>query len=436
MNKSKIIYDSIHGMIRLSPICIQIIDTPEFQKLRSIHQLGTCYYVFSGASHKRFEHSIGVCYLARQWIEMIKNNHPDLEISEDTIEILQIAGLCHDLGHGPFSHIFDNGFLPKFVDSKNPLIIHENRSCLIFKRIVKKYNIALTDNDIEKVIDLIEPKKFIVEPKWVYSIVSNCFNGIDVDKFDYIQRDTKQIGLNYGFDFQSLFKLTRIIDHKICYPLKMIFEINNLFQTRYRLHNEIYNHPVVKSIEYMIIDIFCLCNDHLKISESVSTSENWEKFCRLDDTILVNIENLNVASSEIETAKTIIRNIKLRKLYKYVGEINLKIPIEIKDLNDILAWISNHKMDIPDFKLIKDDIIIHSLDLSYHFNPFDHVDFYDPNTMKILEINREDYCNIRPINDKKIRLFCRNLNKMDDVKRLLETFKTIYYDKCKTQKLD
>ena len=70
----KIIYDPIHGPIELPELCIQIINTIEFQRLRNIYQLGVCYYVFPGASHKRFEHSIGVCHLAGEFIRIQKIN--------------------------------------------------------------------------------------------------------------------------------------------------------------------------------------------------------------------------------------------------------------------------------------------------------------------------------------------------------------------------
>ena len=117
----KIIYDPIHGPIELSELCIQIINTIEFQRLRNIYQLGVCYYVFPGASHKRFEHSIGVCHLAGEFIKSLQKNQPELNIDSQMVENVQIAGLCHDLGHGPFSHLFDHDFL-HFSELMRPLI--------------------------------------------------------------------------------------------------------------------------------------------------------------------------------------------------------------------------------------------------------------------------------------------------------------------------
>ena len=419
---NKIIYDSVHGHIELPKICIDIINTVEFQRLRDIYQLGTCYYVFPGASHKRFEHSIGVCYLSGELMYNLKDKHPELNIDKKKIELVQIAGLCHDLGHGPFSHLFDNEFIKKYQDINNPNIHHENRSCIMLKRIVSKYKININDSDLEIINDLINPSKFILKEKWIYQIVSNCYNGIDVDKFDYIARDTKNIGLSYGFDFQRLLKLAKVIDNHICYPIKTIFEINNLFQTRHRLHKEIYSHPVVKSIEYMISDIFTLCENKLKISEKIN---NPEDFIILNDSILSTIEFMESSDENILKAKEILKNIKLRNLYKYVGEIN-NSNINVSDFASLKKII----LDVnPEYKfpvsINENDVIIEKLNLSYNFNPLDHVLFYE-NGNNLIKINKTDYMEtIRPINEKKIRLFCKKKENLESLQNIIMYLKNI-----------
>ncbi|XP_024598912.1 deoxynucleoside triphosphate triphosphohydrolase SAMHD1 isoform X6 [Neophocaena asiaeorientalis asiaeorientalis] len=108
----KVINDPIHGHIEFHPLLIRIIDTPQFQRLRYIKQLGGGYYVFPGASHNRFEHSLGVGYLAGCLVRELSEKQPELQISERDMLCVQIAGLCHDLGHGPFSHMFDGRFIP------------------------------------------------------------------------------------------------------------------------------------------------------------------------------------------------------------------------------------------------------------------------------------------------------------------------------------
>ena len=106
---TRTIYDPIHGHISLDGIEWDIINTLHFQRLRNLKQLGNCHYVYLGATHSRFEHSIGVSYLSnRLYKQLLKN---DSEINSNEYERyltpITIAGLCHDLGHGPFSHLFD-----------------------------------------------------------------------------------------------------------------------------------------------------------------------------------------------------------------------------------------------------------------------------------------------------------------------------------------
>ena len=102
-----IINDNIHGHIELQKYLFSIIDTPQFQRLRELHQLGCTHLVFPGATHTRYEHCIGVSYLAGKMLLNIRSKQPELEITDREIMLVQLAGLCHDLGHGPFSHAFE-----------------------------------------------------------------------------------------------------------------------------------------------------------------------------------------------------------------------------------------------------------------------------------------------------------------------------------------
>ncbi|XP_026187308.1 deoxynucleoside triphosphate triphosphohydrolase SAMHD1-like [Mastacembelus armatus] len=96
--QGKVFNDPIHGHIELHPLLIKIIDTPQFQRLRNIRQLGGAYFVYPGASHNRFEHSLGVAYLAGELVDALSRRQPELQINPSDILCVQFAGLCHDLG--------------------------------------------------------------------------------------------------------------------------------------------------------------------------------------------------------------------------------------------------------------------------------------------------------------------------------------------------
>lgn len=247
----KQIYDPIHKFISITPLMTQIIDTYEFQRLRDLKQLGATYFVFPSASHNRFEHSIGVSHLAGIMMNELYLKQPELKITDRLIELVRIAALVHDLGHGPFSHLYDH-----YVKNEDEYE-HEYRGLDIFKKMVKKYNLDLSHDEITVICDIIDPPTNLQE-YWLYQIVNNKINHIDVDKIDYILRDSYHIGLFHN-DFSRILTMIKVLPYNkslvLAWHEKVQHDIYLLFSCRYRLHKQIYNHHAVKEFEYLLIPI-------------------------------------------------------------------------------------------------------------------------------------------------------------------------------------
>ena len=251
---TRTINDPIHGVITLTPNMCKIIDTPEFQRLHRLRQLGATYLVYPSATHTRFEHSLGVSHLAKIMLTALRNNNPDLRITDELIELYQVAGLVHDIGHGPFSHLYDDVIL-------NPEELkHEDRGIIIFKEMVKTYNIDFTSEQVNFIVELIEPTN---KNDWKFQIISNKYCSIDVDKIDYIQRDSFHLGFGINQTFERLLTMCDVkccgkdgkMNSVLCWPEKLQDEVMALFETRYRLHKRVYCHHTVKSLEIIINQI-------------------------------------------------------------------------------------------------------------------------------------------------------------------------------------
>jgi len=398
------IYDNIHGYIDINPIAQSIIDTHEFQRLRYIHQTGVLYLVYPTANHSRFEHSIGVYHLGTIMIKKLQEKHKDININNEIILLIGIAGLCHDLGHLLFSHLFDDYFLEKLPNYNELKILtknttHENRSIFLLNYIVDKYNIQLNKDQLKVIGDLINPKdakytrwraKYQIG-EWIFQIISNPINSIDVDKFDYLVRDTRAVGLKFSFNYERIINDAKIIDNKICYSAECSEDIYQMFFIRYRLHRQIYNNSAVKAIEILVIKLLFEIEKEHKISEYILDPI---KMIKLVDYYIFNFDN------------KIKDDIFLRKIPKLVYQDMSLAPI-IFDESKL-----NSKFGYENYSIIR-------YKAGYvggkSTNPLNKIMFYKDD--KIINDNKIKHFSLL-INQKYqeyfLNIYCNNLNLINE----------------------
>eukprot|EP00111_Clytia_hemisphaerica_P011743 TCONS_00034497-protein len=350
----KIFQDSVHGPISLDPVLVAIIDTPQFQRLRDIKQLGVGYWVFPGACHNRFEHCIGTSYLCGEMLTTLRHLHQDvykdpIDITDKDILCVKIAGLCHDLGHGPFSHLFDGPFFKrcKNFDQENKWT-HEQGSCDLFdymieknqrvRKVLQENGIGEFETDLIKAMIRGENKEIktnyrdqSLQKQFLFEIVSNKATGIDCDKFDYFARDTHHAGIRNSFDFNRYFKNVRILPVKndegkeelrICARDKEESNLYELFHIRWTLHRQVYQHKTTQIVEEFLVQAMLLSDEKFGISTSV---KNMEEYTLMTDSIFYRILCLNDEDDDIKKAQEFLRRIQKRDLYRFCGEINPKI---------------------------------------------------------------------------------------------------------------
>lgn len=312
----RIFKDPVHDYVEYDPWICSFIDTPHFQRLRYVKQLGISYHVFPGASHNRFEHCLGVGHLARMMAEHLQKSQPSLGIKAEHIRCVELAGLCHDLGHGPWSHVWDGHFIPKALPNHSKWS-HEQASEMMFDDMVKTYNLEISPEDVETVKALISGRKercrLGTTMPFLFEIVANDVNGIDVDKFDYIARDCHAVGEKRNIAMTRLIHSARVIDGQICYDIKDANTVYELFHTRFSLHKNIYNHKTTRAIEYMLMDVLLIAQKHMKFAEYIDVPK---KYLHLTDDLFHRINMTE--SEELAPARKIIDRIQTRDLYRRV----------------------------------------------------------------------------------------------------------------------
>ena len=256
LKEKRVFRDSIHGYIHVDHYIIwKLINSEQMQRLRRIKQLGGTNQVFPTAEHSRFTHSLGVYEIVRKMLdtECLKN-----ELSDYDKLCVMIAGLLHDIGHGPFSHSFEHVF-------------HTSHENMTIQMILEDTEV---NNSLRSLYDQL--------PLDIVSIINKTHNNpiliqmissqLDADRMDYLLRDSYMTGTTYGhFDMSRILRTMRIYNGKIVFKESGVLAIENYILARYHMYWQVYLHPTSRSYEQLLISIFNRLRDLYKTNYAFKT---------------------------------------------------------------------------------------------------------------------------------------------------------------------
>ena len=298
------IIDPIHDFVRVNSNELKIIDTPIFQRLRRIRQLSGAHLIYPGAQHTRFEHSLGVMHMASMAGHVLYEKGI---VSSDNIQNLRFAGLLHDIGHGPFSHLFEELLQKRKIS-------HEN----IGRDIILKTQIG----------DLISAngfnKKFITELAFgdsKFQFMNEIISGaLSADIMDYLLRDGYFTGAEHAkIDHNRLTYSLDVYKNKLALEKSALVNFETMMISRYQMFKAVYFHKTVRAGEVMLLESMYLAEEELGLS---STSLN-EYLKLTDEVILSKLLNLPERNSKLRIAKKIATDYLNRNLFKSVFEVSV-----------------------------------------------------------------------------------------------------------------
>lgn len=255
------IYDAVHGFIRFSDIERMLIDSEPFQRLHHIHQLGIAHIVYPGATHTRFEHSLGCMELATRIFDRISEKDFSLSDGKYWRQIIRLAALCHDLGHLPFSHDAEKALLGKAGHEEWTLKIIRSRhlepiwaavSALFPGRKIVDDLLKMAIGE-KKLLEMEMPLSFSPQERVLSQVITGDFFG--ADRIDYLLRDAQCTGVAYGlFDYHQLIEMLCVISEEGSLTLGIeengIESCEALLLARHFMHQRVYQYSSVKAYKF------------------------------------------------------------------------------------------------------------------------------------------------------------------------------------------
>jgi uncharacterized protein len=293
------IKDPVHGYVYITEEEKNIIDSYPMQRLRRLRQLAGSEYVYPGANHTRFEHCLGVMYLAG---EVLENPNISRIVSDDEVDMCRISALLHDVGHGPFSHVFEQ-LLIKELDKT-----HEDITSWIVEKSEVGDKLSKMGYTCQEVAELAVGKLHKKDRTFLDQIISSA---VDVDKQDFIVRDTYHTGAEYGFiDVFRLIHALDVLGENLAVELGALSALESFMIARIESFKSIYFHRVGRAAQIMLATAMEKANGEL----GLTAFKTPEEYLMLDDYTVWS------ALKKCEASKGIIADLERRRMLKCAYE--------------------------------------------------------------------------------------------------------------------
>ena len=339
------ITNPIHDFIRLNKTEKQIIDTPVFQRLRRIKQLSGAHLIYPGAQHTRFEHSLGVMHIASMAGTSLQSK--GITRNEDIIN-LRLAALLHDIGHGPFSHLFEEVLQRKKKKS------HEQ----IGKQIISKTEIGdiLSKNGLNKKLihDLAMGEGKL---QFMNEIVSGA---LSADMMDYLLRDGYFTGAEHAkIDHNRITYSLDVYNKKLALDRSALVNFETMMISRFQMFKAVYFHKTVRAGEVMLLEAMTLADDELGLT-SLSLDDYVKQ---TDESIMTSLLSIPETTPELRAAKKIANDYQNRRLFKCVFERTISSNLSVNVMQELKNSIIKKSKLSPD-QVFLDTSTTHSIPLT------------------------------------------------------------------------
>ena len=320
LDETKVLKDPVHSYIHIHyEVIWNCLDSKEFQRLRRIRQLGGDFQVYPTAEHSRFSHSLGVYEIVRRMVTEVKSLC--VELTEYEKVCVMLAGLLHDVGHGPFSHAFEHVTNHSHEEYTAKIILGNTELNAILRAVSEKL-----PQDIVSIIQHTHENDILNQ------IVSGQ---LDADRMDYLLRDSYFTATSYGqFDLERILRTMRV--RKTAEGRKVIVvkytgihSVEDYIMARYQMYWQVYYHPVARSYEAVFIQLFNRLKDIFKVDKDyfenmkvlipfLEKSEvSVDEYFKLDENSLLYCCAL-IQDKGDKIAADLARRLQNRKLFEYV----------------------------------------------------------------------------------------------------------------------